>query len=356
MTNDMKSVCITHKGLYVTFYSSDNEEIDDIENCFGHFWTVCDASDAVEGWSVVSHQVSSIKDIIDINELKRSPTGLFKYAPVKKIVINKKHYYVHDLEWLDCLTCFDLETKTTHFYHEHKLNEYSYIRNLVREPLAAHYKELGYITMHTSACSINDKGILMPGLKGAGKSTLLCHLLESGASYIGNDAVLCNEESDSIILTVLPQCMRLSEKTVQNNKSLINYHNNHKEYFYNSINSKFEILPKLLDSIFSKHHSSFSSKLELIIIPSIDLSRTDYSIEISDENSGKSILEKSIFYPCHNYTWSPFFNELNDPLIDVNNFSNVFRSIPKVCNLKYGILDNRKQRQLYSDLENIIES
>ncbi len=109
------------------------------------------------------------------------------------MVINKKHYYVHDIQNVACATCFDLESMTTHFYHEHKINEYSYIRNLVREPIAAKYIESGYITMHASACSINDKGILMPGLKGAGKSTLLTHLLESGANYIGNDAVLCKK-------------------------------------------------------------------------------------------------------------------------------------------------------------------
>ncbi len=62
------------------FYSTNNEEINAIKNCFGHFCTVRDSSNTVEGWSVVSHQVSSI---IDVNKLTLS-SGLFKVAPVKK--------------------------------------------------------------------------------------------------------------------------------------------------------------------------------------------------------------------------------------------------------------------------------
>ncbi|MDV2887558.1 hypothetical protein RYX45_20505, partial [Alkalihalophilus pseudofirmus] len=84
------------------------------------------------------------------------------------------------------------------------------------------------------------------------------------------------------------------------------------------------------------HHLSFISRLELIIIPSIDISRTDYSIEIidnkeiSDTNSYLSLLQKSIFHQYHSYIWSPFFHKLNDPLVDISNFVNAFKSIPKI--------------------------
>ncbi|MFF2886914.1 hypothetical protein [Paenibacillus sp. NPDC057967] len=351
MTSDMKSVCISHNGIDVTFYSTDYEEINAIINCFGHFWTVKDSLNTVAGWSVVSHQVSTIEDIIDVNKLTFT-TGLFKNASVMNMVVKEKHYFLHNIQNVACLTCIDLENNTTHFYHEHKINEYSYIRNLVREPIAAKYQESGYITMHASACSIDGKGILMPGFKGAGKSTLLSHLLEGGASYIGNDAVLCKNENDSIILTAYPQCIRLSKETVQNNGPLSEYFNNAEHYDF--INNKIEFLPSLLDSIFTMHHLSFVSKMELIIIPSIDFSKTDYSIEFSDNNEYLSLLQKSTFYQYHSYVWSPFFHELNDPLIDISSFANVFHSMPRICILKYGILDAKKKNELFCDISNIV--
>lgn len=347
----MKSVCIFHNDIYVTFHSTNNEEINAIKNCFSYFWTVKDSSNVDESWSIVSHQVSSVKDIIDVNELTLS-IGLFRYAPVKSIIINKKHYYAHDPQNLDTLTCFDLESKTTHFYHEHKLKNYSYIRNLVREPIVAQYEESGYIALHASACSINNKGIMIPGFRDAGKSTLLCHLLERGANYIGNDYVLCKKENDSIILTTVPQCVRLSEETIQNNNTLSRYFNDTSCCVF--FNNKIEFLPSLFDNIYPMHHLSSISKLELIIFPSINLSSTDYSIEISDNNSWLPLLQQSIFNQYHNYIWSPFFHKLNDPLIDISNFINVFNSTPKICYLNYGILDYCNQKKLFDDILNII--
>ena len=352
MRSDMKSVCISHNGVYVTYYSADGEEIDAIGDCYRYFWTLEDSSNAAEGWSVVSHRVSSIKDIMDVNEPAGS-AGLFKDVSLKKTIIGKKHYYFHDMRNGACLTCFDVENRTTHFYHEHD-SDHSYIRNLVREPAAARYKEAGHILLHASACSIDGKAVLMPGLKGAGKSTLLSHLLESGAHYIANDAVLCVKENDSIVLTAYPQCVRLSKETIQNNKSLSEHFYSAERY--NFIDNKFEFLPSLFDDIFSMHRLSFVSKLELIVIPSLDLSSTDYSMEVSDNDIELPLLQESMFYPCHNYTWSPFFHGLNDPQIDISNLANVFKPVPRICYLKYGILDNHQQKKLFSDISSIMSA
>ena len=351
MTCDMKPVYISHNQVNVTYYSASNEEIDAIKNCFGYYWAVKNSSSIDEGWTVISKQVSSIKDIVDLNKLTLS-AGLFKYAPVKKMVIGKKHYYVHDIQKYDCLTCFDLENKTTYFYHEHIINDYSYIRNLVREPIVAQYQELRYVTLHASACSINDKGILMPGPKGAGKSTLMIHLLENGANFIGNDGVLCKRENNSIVLTAIPQSVRLTKETIRNSRILSDYFGD--KVHCDFINDKIEFLPYLYDRIFAKHHLSFISKLELIIIPLIDLSRTDYTIEIIENDMNLELLQESLFGKYHNYIWSPFFHKQNDPLVDTYNFSIVFKSIPKICYLKYGILDYYNQKKMYNDILNIM--
>jgi len=348
-TTDMNSICILHNDICVTFYSDDNDEIEAIKNCFGYFWAVKDFLDSIDKWTIVSSQVSSIRDIIDINKVSL-PTGLFRNSSVKKAVIDKKHYYVHNMQGIDCLTCFDLENKLTYFFHPHKISEYSYIRNLVREPFVAKYQELGHVALHASACSIGDNGILIPGPEGSGKSTLLFSLLEYGASYLGNDAVLCKKENDSITLVAPPQCIRLSKETALNNKSLSKFFSNTGDYYF--INNKLEFTPNFLERIFPTHHLIPTSKLKLLIIPTFDLSTTDYYIE--SNNNYYSLLQNSLFNQYHNYVWSPFFHRLNDPSMDIYNFNIVFEYLPKVCYLRYGILNHYKQKKLYDNILSII--
>lgn len=355
MITNVQSVCIAHEGVCVSFYSTNGKEIDAIKTCFGYFWDIGEPPNVVEKWSVVSHKVSSVQEIIDIYDLTRS-AGLFKSEAVKKAIIDNNHYYLHKIQNVACVTCFDLGDRTTHFYHENEVTEYGYIRNLVREAITARYIFSGHLLMHASACSINGAGIMMPGLKGAGKSTLLSHLLEGGASYIGNDAVLCKVEGNSVILTSYPQCVRLSRQTILSNKRMSRYINSNADQ-HEFINGKVEFLPGLFDSMHAMHKLSFITTLKLIIIPSIDLARDDYSLEIGDNDVDLLLLRDSMFHRYHSYVWSPFFEALNDPEAGMRMaeiVDDIFKCTSKIYRLKYGILDGDYQKRLFADISGLV--
>ncbi|WP_316163849.1 hypothetical protein [Bradyrhizobium sp. SZCCHNRI20481] len=348
----MKSLSISHDGICVTLHSNDANELESIKACFEYFWDSKYSTDPLKRWSVVSHKVSSVGTVTDIAQLAKS-AGLFKDTSTKMGIVDGRHCYLHSSQDKTSLTAFDLANGVVDFYHEEDPIELSYLRNLVREPVAAQYQQTKHLNIHASACSIDSKGILMPGLKGAGKSTLLVHLLGKGARYIANDAVLCTRRDDSLTLTAYPQCVRLSKETIENSKALSSVFVGTSNY--NFLNEKFEFLPCLFDRCFPMHQLSFRCGLELILVPSLDLSRNDYSIEFDKDGSNAlSLLRQSLFYGYHNYTWSPFFDDLNDSSVDVSNLARVFASLPKVCHLKYGILDDDQQQRLFDDVSEIV--
>jgi hypothetical protein len=351
MAGELRSVCISDKDVQVRFNSNNDRELAAIKDCFEYFWTIQKSSKSSMMWSIRSCQVTCISDIMHPRNFSE-PGALFKEVSVRKYVVGRTHYYSHELQGVPCLTCFDLEAKTTHFYHEAEVTDHSYIRNLVREPIIAQYEKAGYVAMHASSCTIEGKGILMPGLKGAGKSTLLSHMLEGGAQFIGNDAVLCRRRAGTITLTPAPQCVRLSRETIRNNIPLIRYFEDGGSYSF--ILGKYEFLPNVFDDVFPGHRLSVDAKLDLVLLPSLDLTITDYALEEGDSKTDLEILEQSLFYPYHRYVWSPFFAELNEPLFDLANFSAAFTVPPRVYRLKYGILDDAKRKALFSDIADVV--
>jgi hypothetical protein len=348
---NMASVNVSHRGTGITFRSADRGELEAIRECFGYFWSVSDRLLDTQ-WQVESHCVESVDAIARPDQLSRS-AGVFKDENCPCFVEGDSHYYYFAMQGKKCLIHFDVGNRITRFYHEGPITEYSYIRNLVREPALAKYKEAGHITMHASSCAIDGRGILMPGLKGAGKSTLLTHLIESGADFVANDAVLCNTSAPGrITLTSFPQCVRLSVETIENSPILSAYFS--RPHSHQFILKKAEFLPTVFDGLFGTHHLQFNAELTLILIPSLDLSRTDYSFEPGDPEVDLAILDESMFYPCHNYIWSPFFEQLNDPEIDVRNLGRVFSAPPMVVRLRYGILDAATRERMFEDLSRIV--
>ncbi|GAB0120262.1 hypothetical protein Acid7E03_43340 [Acidisoma sp. 7E03] len=115
-------------------------------------------------------------------------------------------------------------------------------------------------------------------------------------------------------------------------------------------------MPVLLDEIFSGHHLSFKSELKLIIIPTLDITKDDYSIIECPQEALNFLMPEWLFYPAHSYTWSPFFSALNDPVTDKNNATNMFKKVPKICRVHYGVLDDGKQKALFDDIRAIITS
>jgi hypothetical protein len=351
MSSNMKSVLVSHDGRDVTFSSADDAEIGAVKDCYEYFWAVGDAPGSSRGWSVTSLEVSSIQDVVDTSALT-SRGGLFKYDSLPHVTIGGLHYYRHDIQGIDCLTRFDPGNNATIFYHAGKVEAYSYIRNLVREPLLEKYLGSGNVAMHASACAIGGKGILMPGAKGAGKSTLMTHLLAGGAKFVGNDAVFCKNDQGSITLAAIPQGVRLSKETIGNSEKLSSYLVEGENCDF--IDGKLEFPPRLFDSIFSHHKLAPVSPLTMIVIPSLDLSRTDYSLAIGHDELDLQILEDSLFGKYHSYTWSPFFDYLNDPYIEVSNFTAVFKSLPRICHLQYGILGDEAKAQLFNDVSEAV--
>ena len=349
MTTNKKSIRFFDNGTYVTFYSDNKDEIEVIRNCFCYFWSEVDSEKAVDNWSVISQKVPQLNHIFDIEKIS-DETSLFNYSQVKKRVIGNIHYYIHDLDKVDCLTCFDVANKKVYYYHEQNIEEYHLLRNLIREPIIAKYIDLGYKGIHASSCTINEKGVVIPGIKGAGKTSLLTHLLENGARYIGNDFVLYKKDNESVNLKAIPQAVRYTEETINANEVLSNYYK--KFGFGKLIDGKVEFQPSLFDRIYLNHCLSSTSKLELVVLPSFDLARFDYSIQIIDYD--RTLLNLSMLYILeHDFTWSPFFCNYNS-FPDVSEAEEVIQFSPRICRLNFGILSYEKQKELFDDISNVL--
>lgn len=347
--SNVESVCITHNGINVIFKSDYSNEVDDIKRLFGYYWSVSNSIETNNTWTVISRHIASVKEIIDIEHMEMK-ANLYRYSSIKKTICNQVHYYLHEIEHILCLSCFDFNEMTTYFYHEGVIQDMSYLRNMVREPFMIDYQEKGYVAMHASACRIKDKGIMMPGDKGAGKTSLLCYLLESGAKYIANDGVLCAKENNCIILQSLPQSLRVGKETAQHNRLILNYMNMIRNVTY--INNKIDLLPDQLDCIFEKHHFAETSRLDLILIPSLDLSTEGYEFKVC-ESYDFSLLKEKLFLKCHKYCWSPFFEKSNDISLDENKFETIFKNFPKVYYIKYGAMNDEIKNRLWTDLYDI---
>lgn len=344
-------VSVSHNNVKVLFISDSSEEIDAIKKGMGYQWKL-DDNCKKPNWVVKSTQISSVHDICSVDAFIETSQLYLDVKATKKIIDNK-HYFLHKLNGVRCITCFDLNSNTTTFYHEKNISDYSYIRNLIREPVMAMYKNEDAVVMHASACSVGDKGVIIPGAKSSGKSTLLCHLLSNGAKYIGNDGVLCKKNNNEIRMSSVPQCIRLSEETIKNNKhfndfSIKNFDN------MNLVRDKYEFLPYQLDEIFDHKPFQLNSNLVLIIIPEIDLKRKDYTIKISNIEKHKNFLEESIFGLYHNYKCSPHFSGLNDYSLDIVNLNKLLSMKPLICQISYGILDICKQEELYKEIVQLI--
>ena len=352
MTGVMKSLRVSNGGIEVTFSSADDNELAAVRNCFDYVWTVEAPFNVAAGWTVVSQEVSSLRDIADVAAFEVT-AGLYKQQDLKASSEGGCRRYFHHLRDIACLTSFDLTRRAVQFHHEGRIDAYgySYIRNLVREPMAAQYERTGHVMMHAAACAIEGRGLMMPGLKGAGKSTLLGHLLGQGASYVGNDAVLSRREADCVVLTAFPQCVRMSQQTVENDPMLSRFFSLPRDYAV--VNDKLEFLPRLFDDMRPTHRPALTVPLELILLPSIDLGRSGYALEPTDRIA-PAILEASLFYPCHNYVWSPLFEDLNGRAVARPNVAEIFEAVPKVFQLKYGVLDAGARAQMFRDVAEIV--
>ena len=348
MTKKAKSARISYQGLCVNYHSESQKEIDAIRKCFNYFWPSNESADFGDQWDVISERVECLPKLAYTDNSK-VPSELFKDQSVEKSHGNGKVICYHKVHGEPCITSFDKNEKLVKFYHTHSLVDYSFIRNLVREPFAAKHRSLGYVAMHASACSIDDSGIIITGQKGAGKSTLLCHLLGCGAQFIGNDAVMCRrEESKTISLTAVPQIVRLSQETISGLESPFKHINKIKEHEF--VEGKYEFPPFLFDEILPAHTLCPTTDLKLIIVPLIDPSWSDYSLTMQETDVNMSMIKEFLFYENHPYTWSPLFDELNNIKPDQRNFLSTFRSMPKVCFIRYGILDQQKIQSLYNDI------
>lgn len=351
MTNHLRSVLISHDGRNVTFRSDEAAEIDAITACFGYFWGLGDDAAPGVAWVVTSRLTPVLPDVAASGG-KDEPAGLFKFLDVRHTRQGDIHTYFHEIDGVSCVTQFDVSRKTVDFYHEAPVVEYSYIRNLVREPMLARYHELGGVAIHSSSCSIGGAGVMMPGVKGAGKSTLMTHLLARGAKFIGNDATLCTLENGAIGLTAVPQCVRLSQGSIENIKPLEAVVVGGRVGQF--IEGKFEFMPSAFDKAFGGHHLSSPSRLDLILIPRIDVSRTDYAIEMGESEATRSFLREALFCQYHAYTWSPLFEHLNENDLESANFESVFHKMPEIRHLTYGILDDRAKDRLYRDISDLV--
>jgi hypothetical protein len=351
----MRGTAVVHDAISVTFQSQSEHEIAAIQDCFGYFqWQAPSSVPSSQGWSVISQQVSSL-DVIAGPAYFTQTAPLYKEQSLVNAIIAGTDYYRHSIGSTDCLTVFDRGERQIHFYRVGEVGEHSYIRNLVREPVAAHYKRVGHLLMHASACAIGDRAVIMPGLKGAGKSTLLCHLLAQGANFIANDAVLCLREPDNAVrLTAYPQCVRLSRETINANRLLKAYFD--RPHHHPFIKAKYEFLPSVFDQVFQSHCLTSSADLAAVIVPALDLARTDYAITRGSMDEARQVLRQSMFYLCHDYVWSPAFDDLNDPALDLQAFEYVFGVDLPVFRLDYGILDENRQRAMFREIAEIIHN
>lgn len=347
------TISVNHLAVSVSYHSESVGERLAIKNCFEYFWGEPEFSDLNASWDIISEIVSDLDQIVPLAHFSES-AGLFKIRSVKTALVDGVAYFRHTLSGEDILIGFDAGRNTITVFHQRELHDHSYIRNLVREPFAARYIKLGYVAMHAAACSINGQGILFPGNKGAGKSTLLIHLLESGARFIANDAVLCGVERNVVELVTYPQCVRLSEETVKNSTLLSTGIGEAKSAAF--IRGKQEILPEVFDNIYGKPSLQKRAPLRLVVVPQIDTSRRDFEIEIGQTPFNSDTLKETLFFPSHEYTWSPLFEELNEPTAELNNFARVSKYIPDIrwCVVKYGILDFVTQRELYRQISDML--
>lgn len=111
----------------------------------------------------------------------------------------------------------------------------------------------GIMTIHCSAVSFNDRGVLISGNSGAGKSSLTGKLLESGCKLMADDvAAIGVEDEQYLVYSAFPYqklCSNEVEKKQLDKEELI-YIDEDKDKYLVPAHSIFESEPQPLDHLF----------------------------------------------------------------------------------------------------------
>ncbi|MCR4322915.1 MAG: hypothetical protein NUV61_02410 [Candidatus Azambacteria bacterium] len=137
-----------------------------------------------------------------------TPAVLFeKTGDTKNIFVPPSTFICRDANAIDI---FGYDAK------ELALRTYTSARAIMEE----FFFSSGFSMIHASCVNINGKGVIFTGDKGAGKTTFLLFLLESGATFVGNDRLFVRFNGTDTNIIPRPSLTRIGMGSALNTPRL----------------------------------------------------------------------------------------------------------------------------------------